>query len=75
MHPHSSMPGKTYIAPKLVVVHFAMEHGYALSTGSIDPEQLQMDLVMLGIEEEGNYQQTEVFYIGWRDSENNGFFD
>lgn len=66
---------KPYAAPHLEVVHFTMEQGYALSTGAIDPEQIQMDMIMLGMMEEDKYRQSEVFDIQWRDSENNGFFD
>lgn len=69
------MAGKTYQAPEIIVVRFAMERGYALSTGQIDPEQIQMDLLMLGMMNDDGACETETFDVYWQDSEGNGFFN
>ena len=69
------MSKSAYTAPAITVVHIKAEHGYALSAGILDPEQVQMDLMMLGMNDDGDYRQTETFNVQWYDGEDNGFFN
>ena len=71
----AQMADRKYQAPEIVVVRFVMERGYALSAGIIDPEQIENELLMLGMMETENYHQTEDFNVYWQDRSDNGFFD
>ncbi len=69
------MTKKKYLVPSLTVVRLLSEHGYAVSMGVIDPEQINRDIMLLGAMQDNEYQQTETFNIYWTDDENNGFFN
>ena len=72
----SNMARKQYKAPHLTVVSFATERGFALSAGIIDPEQVEME-IMLGMLDQEDYSQMESFqtYDWCSDSPDNGFFN
>ncbi len=71
------MTRKQYTAPQLTVVSFVIERGFALSAGIDDPEQIENELLMLGMMEQEDYNQMETFqtYSWCDDSPNNRFFD
>jgi len=66
---------RQYLPPQLVVVSFAAERGFAFSSPIPDPEQVEMQLMMLGMMENEEYRQTETFDVYWGDSQDNGFFN
>lgn len=68
------MTRRRYQPPRLTVVRFAAERGYAMSLGVIDPEQVERDL-LIGMMQEDDYQTAETFNVYWTDSEDNGFFN
>lgn len=69
------MAGRRYQAPMITVVRFSTEHGYALSVGAIDPEQVNIDM-MLYRELYGDDGSTvETYYGSWADGGDNGFFN
>ncbi len=73
----SNMTRKQYTAPQLTVVSFVIERGFAFSAGIVDPEQIENELLMLGMMEQEDYNQMETFqtYSWCDDSPNNRFFD
>lgn len=71
------MTRKQYTAPHLTVVSFVIERGFAFSADIVDPEQIENELLMLGMMEQEDYNQMETFqtYSWCDDSPNNEFFD
>ena len=64
-----------YCKPAITAVTFNMERGFVISSGIPDPQELEQQLLMLGMEEgENDYRDMESFNVTWLDNENNGFF-
>ena len=65
---------KPYVPPQIVAVTFVAEHGFALSGGVLDPEQIERNLLFLQMVDDDS-RQTETFNIYWEDRGDNSFFN